>query len=241
MTKNEFLTALATELQKRRIPDWEDVVEEYREHFAFQQADGCAEEEIAAKLGAPAALAAQFEPADEPAASGTAVRLVRFGVGAADVLAGLCFLVLSAWMLVMAAFVLTCAAAGVCLLCGWNIAGLLPSMPRLSAALGSVTLLALAGLSAVGSVYYATFLRQLCRAYGRLRSNALASAARRPGLPALPVHPQLKKGLRTRLRSAALMLLVLFVLFFISCLIASAVGAGSLEFWHAWGWFGYGA
>ena len=67
--------------------------------------------------------------------------------------AALGMVVLAAWLVVMAAFTAVCAVAGICLIFGWNVAGLM--------------LLALCGLSAVGTVYYAAFLRQLCRAYGR--------------------------------------------------------------------------
>ena len=156
-----------------------------------------------------------------------------------DVVAALGMVVLAAWLVVMAAFTAVCAVAGICLIFGWNIAGLLPSMPRLCAVLAGLMLLALCGLSAVGTVYYAEFLRQLCRAYGCQRSNALAAARNRAGLPAL--HPQLKKECHLRLRSASVVLVILFVLFLAACVIASAVSAGSLEFWHVWGWFGYGA
>ncbi len=93
-----------------------------------------------------------------------------------DVVAALGMVVLAAWLVVMAAFTAVCAVAGICLIFDWNIAGLLPSMPRLCAVLAGLMLLALCGLSAVGTVYYAAFLRQLCRAYGRQRSNALAAA-----------------------------------------------------------------
>lgn len=181
MTKNEFLASFQNELQKRHIPDWEDVVSEYEQRFALKQADGFSKEEIAVKLGAPAELAAQFEAADEggKAPSGPAAHLIRFGVGAMDVVAALGMVVLAAWLVVMAAFTAVCAVAGICLIFGWNVAGLM--------------LLALCGLSAVGTVYYAAFLRQLCRAYGCQRSNALAAARNRAGLPALPLHPQLKK------------------------------------------------
>lgn len=82
-----------------------------------------------------------------------------------DVVAALGMVVLAAWLVVMAAFTAVCAVAGICLIFGWNIAGLLPSMPRLCAVLAGLMLLALCGLSAVGMVYYAEFLRQLCRAY----------------------------------------------------------------------------
>lgn len=67
MTKHEFLSQLEAELKKRKVADAADVLEEYEEHFAFKLADGYGEEEIAARLGDPAALAAQFEPGGETA------------------------------------------------------------------------------------------------------------------------------------------------------------------------------
>lgn len=64
MTKSEFMTAPASELNQRKIADSDDILDEYRQHFAFKPADGYTEEEIAAKLGDPVRLAAQFEPSD---------------------------------------------------------------------------------------------------------------------------------------------------------------------------------
>lgn len=60
MTKHEFMTRLTNELHKRNVADAADIAEEYEQHFAFKLADGYSEEEIAAKLGAPEELAAQF-------------------------------------------------------------------------------------------------------------------------------------------------------------------------------------
>ena len=64
MTKHEFMARLASELRKRNVADAADVTQEYEQHFAFKLADGYAEEEIAAKLGSPEELAAQFESTD---------------------------------------------------------------------------------------------------------------------------------------------------------------------------------
>lgn len=58
MKKNEFMTKLADELKNRGVEDAYDVAAEYEQHFAFKLADGYSEEETAAKLGDPAALAA---------------------------------------------------------------------------------------------------------------------------------------------------------------------------------------
>ena len=63
MTKLEFMTQLASELHKNHVPDAQDVLEEYEQHFGFKLADGYSEEEIAARLGGPAALAGQFAAA----------------------------------------------------------------------------------------------------------------------------------------------------------------------------------
>lgn len=191
MTKNEFLASFQNELQKRHIPDWEDVVSEYEQHFALKQADGFSEEEIAAKLGAPAELAAQFEAADEDGktAASPAAHLIRFGVGAMDVVAALGMVVLVAWLVIMAAFTAVYAVAGICLIFDWNIAGLLPSMPRLCAVLAGLMLLALCSLSAVGTVYYAEFLRQLCRAYGRQRAMRWPQPGTGRGCPLCPCIP----------------------------------------------------
>ena len=60
MTKSEFMTQLASELRKRNVADVADVVDEYEQHFAFKLADGYTDEEIAARLGDPVAVAAQF-------------------------------------------------------------------------------------------------------------------------------------------------------------------------------------
>lgn len=53
MTKNEYISALGRELKHLGVADAGDVVEEYEQHFAFKSADGCSEEETAARLGDP--------------------------------------------------------------------------------------------------------------------------------------------------------------------------------------------
>lgn len=40
MTKSEFITALASELNQRKIADSDDILDKYRQHFAFKLADG---------------------------------------------------------------------------------------------------------------------------------------------------------------------------------------------------------
>lgn len=64
MTRNEFVTQRTAELHKRNVAAAADVVEEYQQHFALKLADGHSEEEIAARLGDPVALAEQFGEAE---------------------------------------------------------------------------------------------------------------------------------------------------------------------------------
>ena len=239
MKKSEFMDRLAQELQKKNIADAEEILQEYEEHFAMKMADGYIEEEIAARLGNPAALAAQFDEAgDTPKQKTGSRRLVVAGLSIADVFAALVFLLLAGFGIVLAAAALAFAAAAVCLLGGVSIQGLLPAMPYWCGAILALSLAALAVLFAVGCVYYASFLRQMMRSFGRFQHNALAGASGETVLPPLPISPQFSAKAKRRLRTAALVSLALFAACFVLSYIVCALTAGSLEFWHAWGWFG---
>ena len=235
MKKNEFMEKLENELRRRNVADADDVLEEYAQHFAFKMADGYSEEEIAAKLGSPAALAAQFEQSGASDGQSGSRTLRIAGLGFVDVVAGLFFALLAAWAIVMAVASLTCAALTVCLLGGINVHGWIPPMPYGCGAVLALAFAALAVLVAAGCVYYAAFLRQLARAFGRFQHNALAGAAK---LPALTIVPQLPAQAKRRLRTVALISLAVFAAFFVLSYIVCGLSAGSLQFWHAWGWFG---
>lgn len=98
MKKNDFMQRLSDELQKRNVADAADILQEYEAHFAMKMADGYIEEEIAARLGDPTALAAQFDDAEEtPEKKGGSKPLVVAGLCFADVFAGLFFILLAAW------------------------------------------------------------------------------------------------------------------------------------------------
>jgi len=61
MSENEFLNKLQDKLVKMEIPRWEDIIRDYREHFANGKTHGRSEEEIAKNLGDPDTLAKAFE------------------------------------------------------------------------------------------------------------------------------------------------------------------------------------
>ena len=238
MKKVEFLNKLSDELEKRHVPEAADILEEYAQHFDLKLADGYFEEEIAARLGDPAMLAAQFdEGEDMPSRKTGSKPLTVIGLGLADVFAGLFFLLLAGFGIVLAAAALSFGLAAVCLLGGLNIYGLLPAMPYWCGAVLGLSLLALAALFAVGCVYYAAFLRQLIRSFGRFQHNALANASGLAALPPLPISPQFSAKAKRRLRTAALLSLALFAACFVLSYVVCALSAGSLQFWHVWGWF----
>lgn len=112
MKKTEFLTRLNDELNRRNVADAADIVEKYAQHFDLKLADGYFEEEIAARLGDPAMLAAQFgEDEDAPQRRPGSKALTVIGLVLADVFAGLFFLLLVGFAVVLA-YVVCALSAG---------------------------------------------------------------------------------------------------------------------------------
>ena len=94
-------------------------------------------------------------------------------------------------------------------------------------------------LTAVGSVCYWALIKQLVKSFGRFQHNAIAAATGNPILPSLPFHIRFTPKANRRLRGLALIALLAFAVCFILGLIVCVLSAGSIEFWHIWGWFGY--
>lgn len=237
MTRNEFLAKFTAELKKYSIMDAADIICEYEQHFAFKMADGFSEEEIAAKLGNPAVLASQFQ-GENKKYGGKKVTTV-IGLCFIDLFAGIFFVLLMAWEVVMAVFSLGNAVVALCLFAGTDLWSLIPPMPYGIAAVFGLSLAALAVLSAVGCIYLAAFIRQLMRSYGRFHKNTLDAASGRAPLPSLAIYPRLPVKNSRFLRFVALVSVALFAACFVLGVIISMLFSGSLEFWHAWGWFGY--
>lgn len=239
MTRNEFLSKLADELKKNKITDTDDIISEYEQHFAFKMADGFSEEEIAAKLGNPAELASQFENAGEGKRGGGRKAATVIGLCIIDIFIGAFFFLLMAWEIIMAAFSICNAVAAVCLVSDISPWLLIPRMPYLSGAVFGLSLAALSILSAAGCIYFAAFIRQLMRSYSRFHQNTIAAASGRAVLPSLGIYPRLPAKINRRIRTVALFSVALFTACFVLGMIISMILSGNLEFWHAWGWFGY--
>lgn len=239
MTKNEFLDKLESELKKNGIEDAADILSEYEEHFAFKLADGFTEEEIASKLGKPAELAAQFENEKPGEKRGGRKFTTVIGLTITDFFASICFVLLWAWEVIMAAATVGFGALAACLICGLNYRSLIPPMPYWCGAIFGLSFIALTILAAVGCIYFAAYLRQIIRSFARFNHNAMASASGRPVLPPVPTYPQLPAKMRRTLRQFALVSLAAFAICFVLGMIVSMLSAHALGFWHAWGWFGY--
>ena len=238
MTKLEFLDALKEKLQKRNLPDAVDIVEEYEQHFRCKLADGYSEEEIAAKLGTPSEIAAQYD-APQPGSKDGKKVISIVGLGVTDIFFGIFCILLVAWEVAMGAFTLSCAVVTVGLFTDLRVLtfAYIPVMPYPCAMLFGIVFAALTVLSTVGTFCFYRFIRQFIRSFGRFHKNTLAAASDRPVLP--PVAPWLRfparegRRLRTLTLIAAVVLAVSFVIGYIVCVFS----AGALEFWHVWGWF----
>ena len=236
MTKSEFLAQFSKELNKRGVEEAADIVEEYAQHFAFKAADGHSEEEIAAKLGNPVQLAAQFgRPSEQK--NGGRKAAVSVGLAFIDLFAGIGFVFMLAFLCVLAAAAAAFAAVGICLIIGNDMFSLIPSMPTAIALLLGTCLIVLCVLSVCGTIWYVCFLRQILRAFGRFQHNLLAFGGGRPTLPSIPMQPRLDARKARCLKRTARISIIIFAVIFIAAVVMSVILAGKIEFWHKWGWF----
>lgn len=240
MTKQQFIENLEVELKREHVSDAADIIEEYDQHFAFKLADGYSEEEIAAKLGAPELVAAQYVSSQTPK-SGGGKAFTMFGLCAADLFFGLLCILLFAWGVIMVVFSVACGAVSVSLSANSRLSvfALIPSLPSHCALIFGLAFSALTVLSVIGVIYFSAFIRQLTRSFSRFHRNVLASVSGRAALPSLPIYPQFPALARRRLRTITLLFFTVFAVCFIVGFVVCVFSAGALEFWHAWGWFGY--
>ena len=237
MNKFTFMDTMEKALRELQVEDVRDILAEYEEHFAFKMADGYSEEEIAAKLGGPRALAKQFAADSLPGRKRGSAALTALGLGFADIFTGSFFIALFGFVLVILGTAVASATIGVCLALNLSGFGLLPPVPYGCALLFAAAFLAFAILMGVGTVYFYVSTRQLLRSYCRWHQNAFASAKGGAVYPPLSTHPQMGPRFNRRLRSVTLIALTAFAVAFVLAYVVSAIVAGGFGFWHIWGWF----
>ena len=238
MTKNEFLSALGKQLQQRKISDIEDILEEYGDHFAFKIKDGFSEEEIAAKLGDPAAIAAQYEASAEPVKGGVGLKIIAgTGLGFVDIISFPFLLALYAFSVVLVALAIGSLGVAASYVFGLNPYGILPPMPYHCAVIAAITLVALAVLSVLGAYFWTRLVTQMLKSYLRYRKNFMAAATGSAKLLPYPIRMQLAPKVWRRLRRALLISLCVFVFSFVLLFVVCSLSAGAVGWWHAWNWF----
>ena len=217
MNRAQYIRELQAELARRGVSEIEDILDEYNEHFFCKQEEGCTEGEIAARLGDPREVAAQFAGRTEgPRPSRAAGVLAGCGVA-------LGMLVLAALTAVLAALALCCTLAGLQLALDAGWVSLIPVVPhRLSGVALGLALLALALMAAQGCLWLGKLTAFCLGAY----RSWLRGEGKRSILPSL--H-------RPRL---FLVSCVVFLALLASGFAISAALAGNIEFWHVWNWFG---
>lgn len=237
MNKQIFMEELKKGLAARGVADVEDIVSDYEEHFARKLADGYREEETAKKLGDPRALALEYAAEGE-----TPARHANFpaalGVCALDLVVALLFAVGFAWVAGIGAGALAVAFIGICLIAAPVFpAGTLviPYMPYIPGAMLGAALLALSVIFGVLAAYSCLLAKKSAAKYFRWQRSVVTGRK----TPPYAVFPLAQGRGRRALRRVTLVSLLLFAaMVTLACVIMASL-AGNVEFWHAWGWFGY--
>lgn len=238
MTQKQFLAELDRQLSLLNISDKDEIMMEYEQHFGFKLADGYTEEEIIVKLDTPNIIAQQFSGSEEKMKTDGAKKVLAISwLVCCDTMTAIFGVFLLAWVAVMAAAAMSLSALAVCLLGQLNYHSLIPDMPYWCAALYGVSFAALAVLTVIGGVYFTAFIRQLFRAYKRFHINIYTRSFKGLTLPSLAIHPQIPVRVNRRMRTVALISLMVFAVAFVGGLTASMLSAGAFEFWHVWQWF----
>lgn len=233
MNKQEYLAALSGELKKKDVPDADEIVSEYEQHFAFKLADGYAEEEIAKKLGEPETIAAQFAQDKIVKRPKTKRALLTVWFAFLGLFEAALYGAFAAFVFGVFVSALATGAIGACLIGRLNYAHILPSMPYAGAFLLGLSCLALAVILFIMGVWCAAALRQIVRSSARFKKNALNGGA----LPSLPYSPQFAPRTRRRLRAALSWSVAVFGVACVAGFSVLALLSGALGFWHAYGWF----
>ncbi len=240
MKKAEFLALLEKALIEKKIADREEIIEEYWQHFSYKLSDGYSEEEVSAKLGSPVVIAEQYDTSG-PAQKPKCRMLTLTGLGVFDFFASIIYFVLICFGIAIAAFACCSLVGGICFISNTNIYGLIPNTPYHVAIIFGLTLTVLSLVSAIACTFYTALLKQLFRSYQRFHRNTVASAHNRSVLPSIPVTAPIPTKKRSVLRKILAVLVFTFAFLFVASFAVAVITAGDFEFWHIWGWFGYGA
>ena len=232
MTKNQYLDELKKELKSNNVPDMNDIIAEYEEHFKFKIEEGKTEEEIARKLSSPKEIAKEYAKINisinkyEKSAKITGLTFLSIPLS-------LVYIMICASVVVLGAFSITSLVTGFCLITTLNIAGLIPNMPYFSSFMLGIAFIGLAIIATIGTIYLFLYVKQWGKIYIRWCKNIVNNNR----YPSISKHPNLSKRFIYILRLISIIGLVCFISTFIIAYCSMAIDAKSIEFWHVWHWF----
>ena len=244
MNRHEYLAALEKELKSKGVCDYNEIIEEYSEHFNLKTADGYKEEEISAKLASPEDIAEQWSDISTKTERKTGQRIAS-GIGFffLDACLGIpIFISLYAWIFSFAAIVFAFAISGVVMITG--IDRIYPlseyvnvgfAMPYISSLFGGIALTALTVLVAMGTEYCRLYTNKLLATYLRWHKTVLSGTTR--NLPPKPIHPVIAPIKRRFMRNSILVSILVFAVSSMLGYASMVIASGSFEPWHIWGWF----
>lgn len=237
MNKQTFIDELKKGLDARGVEDPEDILADYEEHFARKAADGYSEEETARKLGNPADIAKEY-----PAGGDTRRKRASFpralGAILVDLIVVPLLILAFAWVAVIAVGVLAFVFIGLCLIAAPLFPEgvlVIPYMPYVPGAMMGVALIALGALFLVLTAYSAMLAGKSAKAYFRWQRYALTGKKAAP----YAVFPLAGNRGKRAWRSLTVVGLAVFAPMVTAAFAIMTALAGSFEFWHVWGWFGY--
>lgn len=241
MTKKEYLKQLEKALKRNGVPDIDDIINEYSQHFDCKIAEGHSEEEIAAKLEAPSEIAVQFnlnedEVHSTPKKSSATkwiincimpiLSIVNFSFVISMVCYGICAVASSIAVLL----------SGLAIVVG-NIFPLphglsVPTMPIAASILICISLIAFAVLLFLSGIIIFKLGIHFFAAFYRFWYNSVSSNPK-----GKLNFPRFKEKTKKVMSITAIVAALIFLLFSIAAYIYLASFTGSIEFWHALGWF----
>lgn len=233
MNKEQYLSELKSQLKSFPQKEIIDILAEYEEHFNLKIAEGYSEEEVSARLGSPKEIAEQFKSSGENIKS-SSKPIMAIGLVILDIFVVLFFIFLAAWVIVLGAFTIACAALGICLIGGLNIAKLIPYVPYAGALIIGISSSALAVLSAVGTIYCYLVVKQLIKAYIDWHKRVYSG---KNHVATVSKYPQISNKSKRYLKNITLISLCAFAVTFIIGLIVLIILADFQAPWHHWNWF----
>ena len=236
MNKQQYTDQLRALLEAEQVPDVEDILAEYEQHFLMKLSDGFSEEEIAARLESPAAIAEQYAAQQQSESVRTVKRKPLLGPAMAllDVFAAISGLLLWICVPVLGALAAGSVTLGACMAAGYTFS--FAPMPRYGSLLFGLIFTAMGVLSGAGTVYCVIYFRSLCRKYLRWHKRVLHGALAEPSLP---VRAAVGGRAGRRLRAVITVSLIAFLALFILYFVLMFAYTDFKPFWHALGWFGY--